>query len=156
MEMSVSRDISRPAAEVFEFFADASNNPQWQAGMQSCEWTSQPPVGVGSTYEQHARFMGRDIHSSFLVTVFEDGQLIEIETVKSTFPIKVIRRVEPTGPSSCLVSAQISGGPQGFLKLFDGVLSRTARKSIERDYDLLVQLLETSASTGSTENSPSE
>lgn len=92
MEVRISRDISRPADDVFAFFADASNNPRWQRGMMSCRWSSEPPIAVGSTYDQRARFLGRDIVSSFVVTKFEPGRLIEIETVQSTFPIQVTRR----------------------------------------------------------------
>ena len=154
MEMTATREIARPASEVFAFFSDASNNPKWQNGMVSCEWTSEPPIGIGSTYEQKARFMGRDITSTFEVTRFEPGRLIGIDTIQSTFPIHVVRTVDPIDESSCRVSAHITGGPEkGFVKLIEPLIGRSAQKSVDRDYDRLVQLLE-SASTASTENSP--
>ena len=70
-------------------------------------------------------------------------------------PIQVIRTVEPVSSKSCEVTAEIFGGPGGLMKLLEPVLTRSAQKSIEGDYDRLVQLLE-SANTDSTENSPSE
>jgi len=156
MEMAATRSIPRPADEVFEFFADASNNPRWQKGMQSCEWTTGPPIGVGSIYEQRARFMGRDVVSTFEVTRYEPGQLIAIETIVSTFPIQVVRQVEAIDDNNCRVSADITGGPEkGFAKLLEPLVGRWAQKSVDRDYDRLVQLLE-SASFEATENSPSE
>lgn len=146
MEMTVERPIRRPAAEVFEFFADASNNPSWQSGMQSCRWTTEPPVGVGSVYEQHARFMGRDVHSTFEVTEFEPDRRIAIRSIESTFPIQVVREVEPTGQHSCTVSARISGGPEsGVAKLLEPLGQRIAQRSVDRDYDRLVALLENRA-----------
>lgn len=42
---------------------------------------------------QHARFLGRDIRSTFVVTECEPGRLIAIKSVESTFPIQVERRV---------------------------------------------------------------
>ena len=157
MKMSVTREIARPADEVFGYLADVSNNPSWQKGMQSCEWTSQPPVGSGSTYSQHARFMGKNIKSSFVVTEFEPGRRIAIETVESTFPIQVERRVESTGPDSCQVSADIGGGPdKGVARLLAPIMTRVAQKSVDRDYDRLVELLEASSTSTPTENSPSE
>ncbi len=141
MRMSATRAINRPAEEVFEFFADASNNPRWQDGMVSCEWTSDGPIAVGSTYEQKARFMGRDIVSTFVVERLEPGKLIEIETVESTFPIRVIRTVEPIDDDSCRVSADISGGPGGLMKLLAPLMQGRAQKSVDADYDRLVQLL---------------
>ncbi len=156
MDMRVTRDIDRPAREVFEFFSDASNNPDWQTGMVSCEWTTPPPVGVGSTYEQKAQFMGRDIVSIFEVTRYEPGRLLAIATIESTFPIQVVRTVEPLSQDKCRVSAEITGGPQGRVaRLFEPVMARSALKSVNRDYDRLVQLLE-SANSATTENSPSE
>ena len=157
MEMSVTREIARPADEVFDYLADVSNNPSWQKGMQSCEWTSEPPIGGGSTYSQLARFMGKNIKSSFVVTEFEPGRRIAIKTVESTFPIQVERRVEPTGPDSCRVSAQIGGGPdKGVAKLLAPIMARVAQKSVDGDYDRLVELLESSSTSTPTENSPSE
>jgi len=65
--------VDRPAEQVFAFIADPENNPTWQKGMRSCRWTSKPPIGVGSTYEQHAGFLGKSIDSTFQVIAFEPG-----------------------------------------------------------------------------------
>lgn len=141
--MSATRVIARPADEVFAFFSDASNNPKWQNGMISCEWTSHPPIRVGSTYEQKARFMGRDVLSTFAVTHFEPGRVIEIDTVESTFPIRVVRRVDQIDATSCQVTADISGGPErGPMKWLEPLVARRAQASVDGDYDRLVTLLE--------------
>lgn len=143
MRMSAERTISRPTDEVAEFFFDASNNPKWQKGMASCEWVSEPPIRVGSTYEQLARFMGRDVRSTFVVTDFEPGRSIRIETIESTFPIQVERRVEPIDESSSRVTAEITGGPEGgLMKMLSPLMAGRAQKSVDNDYDRLVQLLE--------------
>ncbi len=42
--------------------------------LERCVWTSEPPIGVGSTYDQQARFMGREIVSSFEVVEFVPGR----------------------------------------------------------------------------------
>lgn len=143
MQMGATRHINQPADVVFKFVADASNNPLWQSGMKSCTWTSEPPVGVGSTYEQHARFMGKSVRSTFVVTVFELGRRVTIKSVESTFPIEVDRAVVPTGPESCRVTAVISGGPQGTIAgLVGPFVGRMAQNLINRDYDRLVEVLE--------------
>lgn len=140
MLLSARRHIDRPASEVFEFFADAANNPQWQRGMKSCAWTTPQPIGIGARYRQTASFLGRPIESVFEVTEYEPGQMIRIETVESTFPIQVTRTVEPVDGGSCTVTAHITGGPNvpGFLEPF---LGRMAQRSVDRDYDQLVLLL---------------
>jgi hypothetical protein len=142
MHLTAGRRIRKPAVEVAAFFFDAANNPRWQEGMISCEWTSDGPIGVGSTYEQKAKFMGRDIVSTFVVTRFEPDRLIEIETIESTFPISVVRQVDPIDAKSCRVSAEISGGPTGLLRVLAPLMAGRAQKSVDADYDRLVQLLE--------------
>jgi carbon monoxide dehydrogenase subunit G len=142
MRLTATREINRPADEVFAFFSDASNNPKWQEGMVSCEWTTPPPIGVGSVYEQHARFMGRDVRSVFRVTEFDPGRSIKIETVESTFPITVHRTVHTTGPGISRVHADIGGGPTGLLKLLTPLMRSRAQKSVDADYDRLKELLD--------------
>ena len=143
MEMGATRHINQPADEVFKFLADVANNPLWQSGMMSCTWTSEPPIGVGSTYKQHARFMGKSVGSTFVVTVYELGRRITFTSVESTFPIEVDRAVVPTGPESCRVTAVIRGGPQGTIAgLVGPFVGRMAQNVINRDYDRLVEVLE--------------
>lgn len=143
MDMSATRVVARPADEVFEFLSDAANNPKWQEGMISCRWLDEQPIGVGSRYQQRARFMGRDVVSTFEVTKYEPGHLIRIDTIDSTFPISVTRTVEPLGENETKVHAHIWGGPQsGPLKWLEPLVKRRAQRSIEADYDRLVQLLE--------------
>lgn len=64
-------DIDRPTHEVFVFLAEVENNPKWLSGMRSCTWMSEPPVRVGSTYDQVADLLGKEIVSSFVVTEHE-------------------------------------------------------------------------------------
>lgn len=143
MEMQAVREVRRPADEVFDFFADASNNPLWQKGMRECRWTSEPPISTGSTYEQHARFLGRDVRTTFVVSRHTPGRLIAIESVESTFPIAVERRVIATEGGSCRVSAVIRGGPNNRVaKFFEPVIRTLAQRSVDRDYDRLVAHLE--------------
>ena len=140
MHVTVERVIPRSASEVFAFFSDASNNPEWQKGMVSCTWISDKPMEVGSSYEQVASFMGKEIRSTFSVTEFEPGRRIVIDTIVSTFPIHVERMLEPIDNESCRVSAVISGGPGGVMKLLAPLTDKMAQRSIEADYDRLVEV----------------
>lgn len=121
--------------EVFAFLADASNNPTWQQGMRSCTWTSPAPIAVGSTYDQVATFAGREIRSSFVVTDFQPGRSITIETTKSTFPIRVTRSVAPlTGGGGARVTAHVAGEPGGLMKLLAPLTRRMFQASVGKDY----------------------
>lgn len=142
MHTTSSVEIALPAPDVFEFVADFSNNPRWQKGMQTATWTSDPPHGVGATYDQVARFLGRAVVTSFVVTALEPGRSITIASVESTFPITVTRSVEPLGDSACTVSADVWGDPSGFFRLAAPIMRPMMRRSIDRDYARLKELLE--------------
>lgn len=139
MEFHVERTIEASAAEVAPFFFDATNNPSWQGGMKSCEWTTEPPIAMGSIYEQVAEFRGKPVNTTFEVTEYQPDRIIRIESIESTFPIQVTRRVEPLDSGRCRVSADISGQPGGALRVLTMVGKRVAKRSIETDYDRLVE-----------------
>ena len=140
MRLHAERDIARSAGEVADFFFDASNNPRWQRGMRRCEWETPPPIGVGSVYRQEASFLGRPVMSRFRVTEHTPGRSMTIESIESTFPITVTRRVEPVGTSACRVSADIRGAPGGVLRMVAPLTRRFAQRSVDADYDRLVRL----------------
>jgi uncharacterized protein YndB with AHSA1/START domain len=131
-------DINRPAAEVFAWLADFERNPRWQSGMVDCRWTSTTPGAVGSTYVQHAQFMGRRIDTHFVVTAVDPDRSISIESTQSTFPIQVTRSVEALDPEHTRVTAHIRGQPKGLMNLMSGLVKR----SVAKDYRALKALLE--------------
>lgn len=141
IEVHASADVARPADEAFAFVADMANNPQWQRGQESCTWTSPGPIGVGSTYEQRARFLGRPIVSSFEVVEFEPGRRIRIRTVGSGMPLDITREVEPLDDDHARVTATIRGGPTGALALLDPLTRRMVQRNVRGDYDRLAALL---------------
>lgn len=142
MKLDSSIEIDRPADETFAVISDFSRNPEWQRGMKSARWTSEPPIRVGSTYEQLARFLGRDVVTTFEVVAYEAGRSVTIESRKSSFPIKVTRAVAPLGPSRSRVTAHIVGEPGPFFRIFGPLLRVMAERSVRGDYERLRRLLE--------------
>jgi hypothetical protein len=140
--VEVSVRVARPAAEVFAVVSDVRNNPRWQGGMVSCEWTSPPPHGLGATYDQTARFLGRDIVSSFRVAEFEPGRRITVETVRSPFPIVETRQVDPDGAGACRVCVTVGGDASGFFRVAGPVLRLLVARSVRGDYRRLARMLE--------------
>jgi len=138
--------IDRPADEVFAVVSDFSRNPDWQGGMRSAQWTTEPPLRVGSTYEQVARFLGRDVITTFEVVGYEPGRSVTIDSRQSSFPITVTRSVESLGLERSRVSAVITGRPGRFFRLFGPLLRMMAERSVRQDYQRLRRLLESGGS----------
>ncbi len=46
--------INRPAEQVFAFISDLENDPPWTS-VAEMSWTSQGPIGIGTTFRQRAR-----------------------------------------------------------------------------------------------------
>jgi uncharacterized membrane protein len=139
----VQVDIDRPAAEVFAYLDEVENNTAWLRGMRSCAWTTPPPRGVGSTYDQVAAFIGKEIRTSFEVTAHEPGRLVTITSQEgSSFPLTVTRLVEPRREASCRVTETVESDPSGFYRIGAPLLRLMVRRNIVRDYRTLKRLLD--------------
>lgn len=133
--------IKRPSDEVFDYISNFENNPEWQNGMVSAEFTSEGPVDVGSTYVQEARFLNRPVHSKFEVIAYEPGRMVKATTSSGSFPITFTRKVEPQNGGT-LITAIVEGYAGGFYKLAEPLLARMVKRSVDGDYANLKAILE--------------
>jgi len=145
IEVSASVVVAVSPAAAWDVVADFSRNPEWQRGMKTARWLTEPPLAVGSRYVQHAGFLGRDVRSLFEVIELDPGRRVTIDTVEGTFPITVTRTVA-TADDGCLISAEVRGDAGGVVRLVTPVLRAFVKRSVAGDYQRLKRLLETSAS----------
>ena len=144
IEVTAEVTIDRPPPDVFAYLADMENNPTWQRGMQACTWTSEPPLRLGSTYDQTARFLGKDIVSSFEVTEFEPGERIRIVTTGGSMPIDVTRTVADDGAGGAIVRAVVRGDSSGIFRIAAPLMKFMVGASVRADYKRLKAELEAS------------
>lgn len=140
IEVHIDRTVAGSPADVFTFLSDHANNPTWQRGMESCTWTTPPPIGVGARYDQVARFLGREIRTEFEVTAYEPGRSITIESRSGPLDLRITRSVESAGDGSRVV-AVIQGTPTGVMRLAELLMAGKVRRDINADYDRLEKLL---------------
>jgi len=133
--------ISHPKERTFSFIANPENNPQWQGGMIRCKITTDGELGVGSEYEQEAEFMGKKIMTTFRITEYEADHLIKGESIVSTFPI-TFKRIVQGDEMHAEVTAIVTGEPSGFMGLFPFLTRWMIKRSIDKDYRNLKELLE--------------
>lgn len=139
----VQIDINRPCPIAWEYMANAEHNPEWLSNMQSARWITDPPIRVGSQYEQVARFLGKEVRTNFEVTAFEEGHLITITSLPgSSFPITITRQVDPIGDERCHVTETAGGDSSGYYRLAEPLIRPLMRLNITRAYRGLKRLLE--------------
>jgi uncharacterized membrane protein len=143
--VTVTTEIERPAGPVYDFIADFTNNPEWQFGIESTEWTSEPPLGVGSTYQQTMEYKGQVIR--YVVVNIDPGRSVSVQSQEgATIPTTVTRTVLKLNDSQCRVRVDLEGRLSGLRRLTQPLLPRVIRKSIRADYRRLKRLLETEPS----------
>jgi hypothetical protein len=136
--------INRPPEEIFAYISNFENNPEWQSGMQEATFTSEGSLGVGSTYAQVAKFLGRRIESTFEVIGYEPKRMVKATSTSGSFPITFARLVEPV-EGGTQVAAIIEGDASGFFKLAEPLLAWMVKRSVDADYANLKHILETQA-----------
>ncbi len=142
IEVKVTIDVEAPPDVAFDYWSEWANNSKWQQGMQSCTWTSDPPMRVGSTYDQKASMFGRPIISSFEVVEYEPGTTVRIRTTKSTLPFDITRQVAPGPNGGTTLTAIIRGEPRGLMRVFNPLMKHMVRRNVHQDYQRLKVILD--------------
>lgn len=140
-KITVSTELAVPAATALEYISDFANNPAWQSGVASTEWTSEPPLRVGSTYDQQMEY--KDLVTSYVVVAIDPGRAITTESeAGATIPTRVTRTVRLLNETRCRITVDLVGEPRGLRRLTKPLLTRLIRRSVAADYQRLRRLLE--------------
>ena len=131
IETSTSIEIDRPAADVFAFVAEFPNNPRWQRGQRSCEWTSEPPLRVGSTYDRaralpRPRPRERVPRDRARARPARDVHEHDRDVPAHRSP----RTVEPVEAGRSRFTEHVRGEPGGFFRLAEPLLRPLVKASI--------------------------
>jgi carbon monoxide dehydrogenase subunit G len=141
IEFEKSVFIKRSPQEVFDVITDPPKSTQWQSGVQSAEWTTDGPTGVGSTFKSRNRLLGRDLESELMVTEWDPPRLVKIKTGSGPIPVEFRNKVESQGDGTLLtLKAQAEVG--GFFKLAEGLAGKQIEKQVENDLNNLKLLME--------------
>lgn len=133
--------INRSRQEIFDFITDPTNDAKWRGSAVSAEWTSEGPVGVGSTQHSVDKFLGRKIESTSEVTVWDPPNQYSWKSVDSPIPFDLTIKFSPKDGGTLLTfGGQAELG--GFFKLAEGLAGNQMAKQIEGDFNTLKEVLE--------------
>ena len=141
--------INRPPDAVARYAADPSNAPEWYANIESVKWKTPPPVGVGSTMDFVAHFMGRRLAYTYEVVELVPGERLVMRTAQGPFPMETTYTWEVAGDGATRMTLRNRGEPSGFSKIAAPLMAAAVRRETRKNLKDLKALLEkTPARTG--------
>ena len=134
--------IERPIEEVFAFVTDPDNVSLWQSTSLATEKTSEGPVGVGTTFRDTSKFLGRRIESDYEVTENEPPNRQCMRITSGPIPGSGCYLLEPTDGGSTRFTQNFEADVGGFFRLAEPLVGRAIRRQMEADMATLKDLLE--------------
>jgi uncharacterized membrane protein len=135
-------EIARPCAQVAAYAADPSNAPEWYVSIKAVEWTTAPPLAVGSRLAFVAHFLGRRLAYTYEIVDLEPGARLVMRTAEGPFPMETTYTWEPLGEGRTRMTLCNRGNPSGFSKMVAPFMAMAMRKANRNDLARLKSLLE--------------
>jgi carbon monoxide dehydrogenase subunit G len=146
--------VERPPQEVFRFLTDLANVPAWQSGAVEVR-APEGPLGVGTTYVEVLKFLGKRFEATLEVTEFEPARRFALKTRSGPFPFEVRHTLEQAdGGGSTRIDVQLEGDPGGLFRLAESLVMRNAKRQIEEDYATLKKMVEAGGDPGPSRTRP--
>jgi uncharacterized protein YndB with AHSA1/START domain len=123
--------IRRPAAEVFGFIADGSNNKRWRSDVVEVRKMTTEPLGVGTVFRQvHSGGpLGRTIRADYEITDYQPNTRLAFRVIAGPArPIGAYRLEEADG--STTVHFELSWDPTGVKRLLSGAVAKQMPREI--------------------------
>lgn len=135
--------IRRPPGVVSVFAADPSNAPSWYANIDSVDWLTPAPVGVGSRMAFQARFLGRRLSYTYEVVEYVAGvRLMMRDQPGGPFPMQTTYEWHDQGDGSTAMTLRNQGEPSGFAAVTGRAMAVAMRRANSKDLVRLKGLLE--------------
>jgi uncharacterized membrane protein len=141
--------IDRPVEEVFDFVADARNEPRYNPRMLRAEKLSPGPVGLGTRFRDEVKSMGRPAEVTIEVVGYERPRRLTDSIHLSTMDIRGGLRFDPV-PGGTRMRWAWELMPCGVFKLMSPVVGRIGQRQEQRIWTGLKRVMEAQAAPSST------
>jgi carbon monoxide dehydrogenase subunit G len=143
--------VERPPDEVFAFLTDLASVPEWQSGaVEVRQLERDVAMGVGTTYVEVLKFLGRQFEATIEVTEYEPGRRFSIKTLSGPIPFQVQHTLEPSNGGGTQLRVTLEGEPGGLFKLAEPLVMRNAQRQVANDFGTLKRLVEARTPAGSS------
>ena len=142
VDVTTETVIDRSVDHVSMFAADPANAPRWYANIESVEWVTPPPIGLGSRLAFVARFLGRRLAYTYEIVELVPGRRLRMRTAEGPFPMETTYTWEPTEQGKTRMRLRNRGEPRGFSRIGAPVMAAAIRRANRNDLSNLKRLLE--------------
>jgi hypothetical protein len=122
--------IGRSVEDVFTYMADFEHEPEWNPVVMKTQKTSAGPLGVGTTYREVTRILGRRLEGTYEVTAFEHPTTFGIRSTSGPLAFAVHYTFQPV-PGGTRFTGAGEVHPHGPLRLLEPLLARVIGGQIE-------------------------
>ena len=143
LECSVT--INRPIEEVFAFVSNYENDPKWSSATVEAKKTSEGPIGVGTTWLNVSKVLGRRVESEIEYIEYELNRKIAIKQTTGLYPhtFHVTLELVEGGTKINFAGEFELGGFFG--RIAEPLLTRIAKRPLEAGFAKLKDLMEAGA-----------
>ncbi|ADJ45307.1 hypothetical protein AMES_3482 [Amycolatopsis mediterranei S699] len=134
--------IDRPRAQVAGYAIDPSNAPEWYVNIESVEWETPAPLGVGSKLAFVARFLGRRLAYTYEIVELVPDERLVMRTAQGPFPMETTYTFAARGNSSTHMTLRNRGEPRGFSAIGAPLMAAAMRRANRQDLAALKARLE--------------
>jgi carbon monoxide dehydrogenase subunit G len=131
--------VERAPAAVFDYLADPSNFPNWQAGVLEIRIEGEP--GLGATFTEIRTFLGQRAESVFEVSEYRPNERFSLRVVEGRWLFEIVHDLAPTSAGTRL-DVTLEGETKGRLRLAAPMLERAARDDLTRNLAALKSAIE--------------
>jgi carbon monoxide dehydrogenase subunit G len=131
--------IERPAEEVWDYFTDVANDPDWNPSAIKSRKTSDGPLGVGSTFHVIRKMSGP---MKLEYTEYSRPLRWALRGVGRGMTFTYSADLTPSGAGGTELTSQMNLEPKGFFKLLTPVLGSVTSKQLSQVHAALKRKLE--------------
>lgn len=134
--------IGRPIDVVATYAADPANAPAWYVNIESVEWETPPPAGVGSKVAFVARFLGRRLAYTYEFVELVPNERLVMRTAQGPFPMETTYTWSEAASGTTRMTLRNRGAPTGFSKVTAPFMASAMRRANRKDLANLRSILE--------------
>jgi uncharacterized protein YndB with AHSA1/START domain len=144
MKIEKSIVVERPIETVFAFITDMQKVKLWLP-IDNIRQISSGPIGVGSTFEQEAHFLGQRFETASEVIRYEPPHVFVLKMTKGPFPLTSSMYCEPIETGGTKLTLVGEADPASATKHLGPLIVPIVKKQLDTQINQLKRALETQA-----------